>query len=126
MAVDDHARIAFTGMPPNERQESAVQFLHDAVAYYAALGVRIKHVLSGAGMAFEFADGEHFALTLGSPRLRFSGERGLENRLLDRSTSDFNLMWVPARYQADLWLRTLAGASTLFAEPGETWVLQRY
>lgn len=37
VAVDDHARIAFTGMQPNERQESAVQFLRDAVAYYGRL-----------------------------------------------------------------------------------------
>lgn len=52
VAVDDHARVAFTGMHPNERQESAVQFLHDAVAYYASLGVRIKRVLTDNGAAF--------------------------------------------------------------------------
>lgn len=80
-------------------------------------------LLSGAGMALEFADGERFTLTPESPRLRFSGERALESRLLEGPTSDFNLMWSPAHYQADLWLRPLVGASTLFAEPGETWVL---
>ncbi|PJK15288.1 hypothetical protein CO613_00785 [Lysobacteraceae bacterium NML07-0707] len=48
----DPTRIAFTGMPLNERQESAVQFLHDAVAYYASLGVHIKHVLTDNGSAF--------------------------------------------------------------------------
>lgn len=52
VAVDDHARVAFTGMHPNERQASAVQFLHDAVAYYASLGVRIKRVLTDNGAAF--------------------------------------------------------------------------
>ncbi|PJK14000.1 hypothetical protein CO613_08435 [Lysobacteraceae bacterium NML07-0707] len=54
VAVDDPARIAFTGMPPNERQESAVQFLHDVVAYYASLDMRIKHVLTDNGSAFRF------------------------------------------------------------------------
>ena len=52
VAVDDHARIAFTGMQPNERQESAVQFLRDAVAYYGKLGVTIKRLLTDNGSAF--------------------------------------------------------------------------
>ncbi len=38
VAVDDHARIAFTTMHPDEKRTSAVQFLCDAVAYYAGLG----------------------------------------------------------------------------------------
>ena len=38
-AIDDHARIAFTAMQPDEKKDRAVQFLHDAVAYYARLGV---------------------------------------------------------------------------------------
>lgn len=80
-------------------------------------------LLSGAGMAFEFADGEHFELTPENPRLRFSGARDLHSRLLDGPTRDFNLMWSPVHYQADLWLRPLVGASTLFADPGEVWVL---
>ena len=33
VAIDDHARIAFTAMHPDERAPSAVQFLRDAVAY---------------------------------------------------------------------------------------------
>lgn len=46
VAVDDHARIAFTAMHTDEKTARAVQFLHDAVAYYARLGVRIKRLLS--------------------------------------------------------------------------------
>lgn len=44
--VDDHARIAFTAMHPDERQDSAVRFLKDAAAYYAQLGVRIKRLIT--------------------------------------------------------------------------------
>ncbi|ETH90275.1 hypothetical protein L561_3305 [Bordetella pertussis STO1-CHOC-0019] len=32
MAIDDHARVAFTDIHPDERFPSAVQFLKDAVA----------------------------------------------------------------------------------------------
>lgn len=52
VAVDDHARLAFTAMHPTERQACAVQFLRDAVAYYASLGVRIKRLLTDNGSAF--------------------------------------------------------------------------
>ncbi|AUK97772.1 hypothetical protein BOB47_14065 [Bordetella pertussis] len=38
VAIDDHARVAFTDIPPDERFPSAVQFLKDAVAYYQRLG----------------------------------------------------------------------------------------
>jgi transposase InsO family protein len=52
VAVDDHARIGFTAMHPDERKESAVAFLHAAVAYYASLGVTIRRVLTDNGSAF--------------------------------------------------------------------------
>ena len=52
VAVDDHARIGFTAMHPDERKESAVAFLHEAVAYYARLGVTIRRVLTDNGSAF--------------------------------------------------------------------------
>jgi transposase InsO family protein len=58
VAIDDHARIAFTAMHPDEKTPQAVQFLRDAVAYYAALGVTIKRLLTDNGPAFrsrEFA-----------------------------------------------------------------------
>jgi transposase-like protein len=46
VAIDDHARIAFTAMHPDEKAPQAVQFLKDAVAYYARLGVSIKRLLT--------------------------------------------------------------------------------
>lgn len=58
VAVDDHARIAFTAMHRDEKKGSAVQFLHDAVAYYASLGVTVRRLLTDNGSAFrsrEFA-----------------------------------------------------------------------
>jgi transposase InsO family protein len=52
VAVDDHARIGFTQMKPNERKGCAIAFLRQSVAYFAALGVRIKRVLTDNGSAF--------------------------------------------------------------------------
>ena len=39
VAIDDHARIGFTDMYPDEGKASAVQFVRNAVAYYQSLGV---------------------------------------------------------------------------------------
>ena len=52
VAIDDHARVAYTAIYPNEQKDSAMQFLRDAVAYYARLGVRIKRLLTDNGSAF--------------------------------------------------------------------------
>ncbi len=58
IAVDDHARITYTAMHPDETKGSAVKCLHDAVAWYAGLGVRVRRLLTDNGSAFrshEFA-----------------------------------------------------------------------
>lgn len=52
VGVDDHARVAFTDMYPDEAKSSAVQFLDNTVTYFASLGVRLKAVLTDNGSAF--------------------------------------------------------------------------
>ena len=56
VAIDDHARIAFTDMHPDEKTPQAVQFLHNAVAYYRSLGVSIERLLTDNGSAFRSKD----------------------------------------------------------------------
>jgi transposase InsO family protein len=52
VAIDDHARIAFTELHPDETQESANRFLVNTHAYFCALGVRPKALLTDNGAAF--------------------------------------------------------------------------
>ena len=52
VAIDDHARISFTAIHPDETKASAIAFLHAAVAYYAKLGVTIRRLLTDNGSAF--------------------------------------------------------------------------
>lgn len=56
VAIDDHARLAFTAMHIDEKTPQAVQFLRDAVAYYARLGVSVKRLLTDNGSAFRSRD----------------------------------------------------------------------
>ena len=55
VAVDDHSRLAFTQIYPQENRHSAEAFLRAAVAYFAGLGVPIQRVLTDNGMAFRSA-----------------------------------------------------------------------
>jgi transposase InsO family protein len=52
VAVDDHARVGFTQMCPDERIPSAVALLRAAHAHYAGLGVRVRRLLTDNGSAF--------------------------------------------------------------------------
>jgi transposase InsO family protein len=52
VAIDDHARIGFTDMYPDERGPSAEQFLRNAVAYYKSLGVSVRRLLTDNGGCF--------------------------------------------------------------------------
>jgi transposase InsO family protein len=52
VAIDDHARIAFTHMYRDETKENAIDFLLKAHAWLAALGIRPKAILTDNGSAF--------------------------------------------------------------------------
>ena len=52
VAIDDHSRIAFSDILPDERQESAVIFLRAAAAYYERFGIRFRAVLTDNGSAY--------------------------------------------------------------------------
>lgn len=65
VAVDDHARIAFTAMHQDEKTPQAVQFLRDAVTYYAGLGITVRRVLTDNGSAFRSRDFASVCAALG-------------------------------------------------------------
>jgi transposase InsO family protein len=52
VAVDDHSRIGFTDVYPDQGELSAVQFLGNLVAYYRSLGVQVRRILTDNGSAF--------------------------------------------------------------------------
>ena len=52
VAIDDHSRIAFSAIYPDETQASVLAFLQAAQAYYARLGIRFRAVLTDNGPAY--------------------------------------------------------------------------
>ena len=65
VTIDDHARIAFAAMHPDEKKQEAVEFLKSAVAYYAGLGVIVKRLLTDNGAAFRSREFAAACKTLG-------------------------------------------------------------
>lgn len=53
VAIDDASRLAYTALMPDERKESAVRFLDDALAWFAAHGVVVERVMTDHGSAFK-------------------------------------------------------------------------
>ena len=56
VAIDDHARIGFTDMYPDEKKASAAQFLRNTVAYFRSLGVQPRRILTDNGACFQSND----------------------------------------------------------------------
>ena len=52
IAIDDHSRVAYSDIFPNEKKESAVAHLEAAVAYYKSLGVTVTRVMTDNGSCY--------------------------------------------------------------------------
>lgn len=52
VAIDDHSRMAYVAMMPNEKAVSAAAFLSQAVAWFARHGITVRRVMSDNGPCF--------------------------------------------------------------------------
>jgi transposase InsO family protein len=52
VAIDDHSRIAFARIIPNEKKRSATAFLTAALAYYASLDITVVRMMSDNGSCY--------------------------------------------------------------------------
>ena len=53
VCIDDHSRVAYAEVLPNERKESAVAFLRRAVRWFQRFGITIKRVLTDNGACYK-------------------------------------------------------------------------
>jgi len=90
VAIDDHSRIAFTALYPDEKATSSSRFLADAVAYFQRLGIDIRRVLTDNGPCFyarQFADMcKHLGITHKrtrpyTPRTKGKAERFIQTAI---------------------------------------------
>jgi len=52
VCIDDHSRIGFADIMPDQKKRSAVAFLKAAVAYYVSLGVTVERVMTDNGSCY--------------------------------------------------------------------------
>ena len=70
VCIDDHSRVAFSQIHPDETRKSAVPFLKAAVAYYASLGVIVSRVMTDNGACYISDDFRKACADLGLKHIR--------------------------------------------------------
>lgn len=65
VAIDDHTRIAYVEVVPDETAPTAAAFLARAVAWYAALGIVVERILTDNGSCYRALPFAEPTLTLG-------------------------------------------------------------
>ncbi len=90
VCVDDHSRIGFAEVMPDERKESAVAFLMAAVAWYARLGIIVERVMTDNGSCYRSRAFNEACAALGlrhiftkpyTPRTNGKAERFIQSSL---------------------------------------------
>jgi transposase InsO family protein len=90
VAIDDHSRLAFSRMLPNQQAETAIAFLRAAVAFYAQYGISIRRLLTDNGSCYRSRHFRAACLQLGiqhrftrpyTPRTNGKAERFIQTAL---------------------------------------------
>ena len=52
LAIDDHSRLAYSEILPDEKRTSCLRFLFNALRYFRSLGVKVERVMTDDGSSF--------------------------------------------------------------------------
>jgi transposase InsO family protein len=52
LAIDDHSRLAYSEILPDEKRASCLRFLFNALRFFRGLGVRVERVMTDNGSSF--------------------------------------------------------------------------
>jgi transposase InsO family protein len=58
-AIDDHTRLAYSEILPDEKDLTSAQFLHRALTWFASLGIRVDRLLTDNAKVYRY--GTHWA-----------------------------------------------------------------
>jgi transposase InsO family protein len=90
VAIDDHSRLAFSRMLPNQQSQTAIAFLRAAVTFYAQHGIPIRRLLTDNGSCYRSSHFRAACLQLGiqhrftrpyTPRTNGKAERFIQTAL---------------------------------------------
>ena len=124
VCIDDHSRIAFSQIKPDEKADSAVPFLQAAVAYYKSLGIKVERVMTDNGScykSFAFRDActdlgiKHIRTKPYTPKTNGKAERFIQTALREWAyaqaypTSDRRAVELPIWLHRYNWHRPHGG-----------------
>lgn len=124
VAIDDHSRLSFTQIHPNEKAVSAVAHLKAAIAWYRKLGVTVTRVMTDNGACYTsraFARAcrelniKHIRTRPYTPKTNGKAERFIQTCLREWAyarayrTSDQRAAYLPAWTHMYNWHRPHAG-----------------
>ena len=108
LAIDDHSRVAFGSIEPNERGISACRALMQAVRYYRWLGVRFERVLTDNGACYKSRCFRRLVRRLGMRHLRTRPYTPRTNGKAERLVQTSLREWAYARSYANSEQRAAA------------------
>ncbi len=97
VCIDDHSRVAFSQILPNERKESAIAFLNAAVDYYRSLGVNVERVMTDNGSCYKSAAWRHACRKLRIKHIRTKPYTPRTNGKAERFIQTARREWAYAR-----------------------------
>jgi len=101
LAIDDHSRVAFGSIEPDERGISASRALLQAVRYYRRLGVRFERVLTDNGACYRSRGFRRLVRRLGMRHLRTRPYTPRTNGKAERLVQTSLREWAYARSYAN-------------------------
>jgi transposase InsO family protein len=95
--LDDHSRLAYTEILPDERKQTAAAFLTRAHAWYARLGITIERIISDNGSCYRSRDWAATCADLGITPKRTRPYRPQTNGKIERYHRTLADEWAYAR-----------------------------
>ncbi len=101
VAIDDHSRLAFTQLLPDQKTETTLGFLRDALAFFASHQIRVRALLTDNGSSYrshrfrqacQQLEIRHHRTRPYTPRTNGKAERFIQTALRE---------WVYAQHWAD-------------------------
>ncbi|MCV7303660.1 IS481 family transposase [Mycobacterium barrassiae] len=70
-AIDDHTRLAYSEVHPDEKDLTCAQFLHRAIAWFTAQGIRVRRLLTDNALVYRRGTNWGWVCTAWGLRRRF-------------------------------------------------------
>src|ERR1035437_1210598 len=115
VAIDDHSRLACSGIYPDEKRTSVIACLRATLAWYARLGIRFKAVLTDNGAAYRSRQFAQTCQQLGlkhrftrpyTPRTNGKAERFIQTALREWAYAHTYQNSQQRTQQLPIWLHT--------------------